>query len=409
MISGASWTPYHSAFTNTLSSKRGRFGLSSPESVLSPSLSPLPTSQFQRDALQFRQLVHDQDYLPSPPDAVKRNIELFPTDHLLELSPPDKAFLAAKNLTYTTPRNLLLGLKGSESFNFTKQMTLSKIPFIAGSGLLVGTYAFGGGSTLARNKALAGTLMFGLGNLLANVTTGTLYRARWGYDVDQVYLKGNKKDTEKALISSDFPRTDLLTNDHYEALRGQFDIPRNIADPKDAVRDQLRIHTSNVRVLRALMGSLFGAVGAGYLAASDHWGGLWTKDQFTLNPFNHASRAHLRGIIRGVAHEKFVRPAELLLSLAKSTKPLDAYRRLPDKTLGQLNAFLVTTSALSGISALTLWRILQSPPSLQYEPSLPKVPATTAPVPTTLLQKSLSDRQMREPSPTPQGQKVALQ
>lgn len=403
MISGASWTPYQSSAAITTLSKRGRFGLSSPESVLSPSLSPVPSTPFQRDALHFRQLVKDQDFLPSPPEAVKRNIELFPTDHLLELSPPDKAFLAAKNLTYVTPRNLMLGLKGADAFDFTKQMTLSKIPFITGSALLVGTYAFGGGSTLARNKALAGTLMFGLGNLLANVSTGTLYRARWGYDVDQVYLKGNKQDAEKALISSDFPRTDLLTKDHYEALRRKFGIPRNIADPKDAVRDQLRIHTSNVRVLRALMGSLLGAVGAGYLAASDHWGGMWTKDQFALNPFNRSSRAHLRGIIRAVAHEKFVRPVELLLCLAKSANPLEAYRRLPAKTFGQLNAFLVTTSALSGVSALTLWRILQPPPPLQYEPSLPKIPPSTVPI------KTLSVNQLVLPSSQLKAQKVGPQ
>jgi len=94
-----------------------------------------------------------------------------------------------------------------------------------------------------------------------------------GVDLGLKYRKPNG-DIEPVLASTNFPRTDLLTDKMYEKIERKTGIPSNVADPKREVNDQIHQITSAARADKLILGNLFAAVFAGYVARNAQWGRL---------------------------------------------------------------------------------------------------------------------------------------
>lgn len=348
--------------------------------VASPAMVEVPTLKKSQRA--FAENILDKDYLPNPNEANKKKVSLFPSDHPLDWTLLDKSLYQFKQLAVNVPRNLMQGLKGSPDFDFTKQMSLNVVPFSVGSALFVSSYLAGGTSILARNRALAGTTLYALGQFLGQGLVNTAYKARWGFDLSDKYLKANRQDTGPIAVSVDFPRTDLIPPEKYEKYRKRWGIPNTIAHPQDAVEDQMRIIATQERFLMTACASMLSAIGAGYLAQSDHWRVLWGKrPPFAFNLMNASSRALLLGSVRAVAYEKIQQPLALGLTLMKSPKAYPLWQGLSHTAQGQFKAFVAALGMFTAVSGYTLYRILVPPPRPNYQPAKPEVLAQSTSMP----------------------------
>ncbi|MFM7469424.1 MAG: hypothetical protein ACKO37_08000 [Vampirovibrionales bacterium] len=362
--------------------------LSLPQTPVTPQGVSVTSNQLNASQRQFAETVLDKDYLPNPYEATKKRISLFPSDHPLDWTVLDKGLYQTKQLGFNTPRNLIQGLKGSPDFDFTKQMSLNIVPFTVGSALFVSSYLAGGTSVLARNRALAGTALYALGQLAGKGIINTAYKTRWGFDLSDKYLKANRQDTGPIAVSVDFPRTDLIPPETYQKYRKRWSIPDTIAYPQDAAEDRLRIFATQERFLMSACTSLLSAIGAGYFAQSDHWRVLWGQHPpYALNVFKAPSRALLLGAVRAVYDEKLYKPIKLGAELLYSPKAYPLWRELSHSVKGQFKAFLTAVGVGSLVGGYTLGRILLPPPRPHFETATPVLPtlnpqATPEPHPT---------------------------
>ncbi len=201
-------------------------------------------------------------------DLQKRKKEM-PVDVLLNYSFLDKLNHKAKTAFVTLPKTIWRGLKGSSDYTFADSMLVAKFPYYLG-GLFLTLSPFIGGDKREGIRQGAAMMMYLLGTAATHLYINTLYRMRYGVDLGMLY-RSRTGQVEKVFSSSNFPRFDLLTPEHYRAMAKKMDIPGDIYEQDGAVREQLRHIITKSRALKLIVANLLSAVGAGYMARSDAW------------------------------------------------------------------------------------------------------------------------------------------
>ncbi|MBY0405342.1 MAG: hypothetical protein K2X66_15690, partial [Cyanobacteria bacterium] len=216
-------------------------------------------------------------HLPEIPDgnlidpitSKELKIDHVPVDKILEYNWLDNRAYEAKTLLVTLPKTILKGLRGDSDFSFSDFMLLSKVPYYLGGLFLTLSFVAGRSKPMAVKQGL-GVGLYYLGVMAANTAINSIYQLRYGVDLDQKYRRADGR-IEKVFASADFPRFDLLTPQQYRHMEEKMGIPTTITDPDQACREQLFRVISSSRSMKLLLGNLFAAVGAGYIARSDAW------------------------------------------------------------------------------------------------------------------------------------------
>ena len=167
------------------------------------------------------------------------------------------------------PKTVVMGLRGSSNFTFSDKMRLATIPYYLGGAFLCLSYVAGRDMVRGGRQFMA-VLFYVLGIGITNKLIDTIYKLKYGINLNLRYrtLTGGK---EKVFASSDFPRFDLLSQEHYKKLARGFHIPPDTNDTQGAVNNKLKETINQSRVLKIVLGNLAAVFGAGYFAQTKMW------------------------------------------------------------------------------------------------------------------------------------------
>lgn len=233
-------------------------------STWQPTVSPTPSLIEPRALASKLSYPSRQEY-----DALQKRLASMPKDTLLDYSILDKVFHSLKSNFIVLPKTVWRGLKGADDFTFSESMQVAKVPYILGGLFLTLSPLVVGNKRQGVRQGVA-VALYMLGNALAGLFVNKLYQARYGVDLSMLY-RTKAGHLENVFASSDFPRFDLLTPRHYERMEEKMNIPEWVPERDGVLREHVRHMITTSRTLKLLLGTLFSAIGAGYLARSDAW------------------------------------------------------------------------------------------------------------------------------------------
>jgi hypothetical protein len=200
----------------------------------------------------------------------KQHQRQVPVDKRLAFKPMDSLKNVAHTYLVRLPQALKKGLTGEQGFNFSDAMLIGRtVPYCIGGAMLLYSYIAGGDYRQAFRIATSiigymGTQAF----TKAFIDWG--YNAKHGVDLNLPYLSQNGR-VENALISSDFPYFQMISEEQYDHMAKKMGIPDGVYDRDGAVRQNLQQAINRSRVLKTVSSTLLSAFVAGYLANSSKW------------------------------------------------------------------------------------------------------------------------------------------
>ncbi|MEB3245080.1 MAG: hypothetical protein VKJ06_03740 [Vampirovibrionales bacterium] len=241
-------------------------GTQAPWQAQNTPAEPQKTETFKSDS------INTGISLTDPITQTERGIKTKISEYVVHLNPLQKLALSAKNTFIETPKSVVKGLSGSPEFDFGDKMRVAQIPYYLGGLALVGSYLAPGGKNALKNalKPALACVGYIVGFPLANATVNTLYKLRYGVDLDMRYHT-SKNTIAGVYDSAVFVREDLLPPDDFARMRRKMGIPEGLAAPDWEVKRQLDGLIPAAKVSKLLLGNVLAAVGAGYLAQLPHW------------------------------------------------------------------------------------------------------------------------------------------
>ncbi|MBP3925554.1 hypothetical protein J6E39_10000 [bacterium] len=233
------------------------------------------------------------------------------------------------------------GLKGSENSNFYEFLTMGTVPYLVGSGMLMGVFNFANKhyesfsksrASKLGNKFALGVLFYGLAKSISRSFVSKPVKALTGVDVELPYAKviyelpENVNDTDitsieyhKVFESVEFPRFDLLYGDeakgekrnkYYDKIAAKLGIGKDLTDSDQEVKPIIRDIVVKTTTAQNLSQYFWAACGVGY-AFQKPWetafnnGTLkfWKKEEFmrTLNNIKNAAKESWHDFYKGTS------------------------------------------------------------------------------------------------------------
>lgn len=192
-------------------------------------------------------------------------------DTLLKNNPATRTLIAIDKLTNAATLYPAKGLKGNKNANFYEFLTMGTVPYLIGSGMLMGVFnaankyfapfAKTKASALGKKMAL-GVLFYGLAKNISKSFVSTPVRMLTGIDTERPYAKviyelpDDVNDTDitsieyhKVFESVEFPRWDLLYGDEakgekrnyrYDRIAKKLGMGNNLSDSDQEVKPRIK-------------------------------------------------------------------------------------------------------------------------------------------------------------------------
>jgi len=140
-----------------------------------------------------------------------------PSAKFVNLSPTQNLQYQGYTLAQRVPWIVNNGLKGDERVNFSDQMVLGQtVPYALGGLSLVGMYLLAGRNPNPALQAAVGVGLYMAAQLGLPPLVQKAFALRTGIDLGQLYQEkpkaGEPLRLDKAFISADWPRTDLIAD-----------------------------------------------------------------------------------------------------------------------------------------------------------------------------------------------------
>lgn len=167
------------------------------------------------------------------------------------------------------PKTIIKGLLGSPDFTFSDKMKLTKIPYVLGGLFLIAGFAAGRNKVETVRQGVAVALYF-IGVAISRKLIDKTYLLKYGVDLNMTYRSPLGQE-DKVFASADFPRFDLLREEHYQRFAKGFNIPRNLNDPYGAINERLKAVIVQSQAFKIIIGNLAGVLGAAFFARTSVW------------------------------------------------------------------------------------------------------------------------------------------
>jgi hypothetical protein len=283
-----------------------------------------------------------------------------PTDKVMKLGTFGKIKMGLKEAFIDIPSSIGRGLQGDPTVSFHEFLRMAKLPYYLGGPMLVACFR-AGGDTLLSKKQGVGVALYYSGMALGNNFVNSFVKHKYGIDLDLAY-KNDKGETHKVFESLDFTRWDLLTEKDWNQIGDKLGIPQDIVDRDTAVKTEVQKILVRARAWKLVLGALFAATGAGFIARNDAWkklfgnfqnGSIQTafKNIFASNSTHKlGSRiGNFGSTVWGALKEEVGKPF------------VTALKELPGKKLGNFPIGKVTVAALVALPILALINLARTP------------------------------------------------
>jgi hypothetical protein len=284
-----------------------------------------------------------------------------PTCEVLKLNPLQKFKLGVKKVTVDIPGSIVRGLQGDKSVSFHEFLQMAAVPYYLGGAMLFNSFRAGGDIKLAKKQGV-GVGLYYLGMGLGNNFINSFVKHKYGVDLDMKY-KNDQGEIHKVFESLDFTRWDLLTDDDWNRIGDKLGIPQDVVDRDTAVKAEVQKILVKARAWKLVLGALFAATGAGFIARNKGWENLFQslgKQGAVRTSFNALmNKNNTKPLMK--------RLGELKTSVAGAFKSeivkpfVNAFKELPAKKLGSVPVGKLAIGALIALPIMALVSLIRTP------------------------------------------------